>query len=110
MDFSGQSYPTTNIFYPHNVSIKITLRKAMVHKDKNLQCYHPQKNYNVMGHDTMDKFNKYCEQPNTVMVLATFLDPRYKMKYVEWCFRQIYDGDKAETELSDFKKDLDKLY
>lgn len=99
--FSGQSYPTANIFYPHIVSIKIALRKAMVHKDKT---------YNAMGHAMMDKFNKYWEEPNNVMVLATFLDPRYKMKYVEWCFGQIYDEDKSETELSGFKKDLDKLY
>ena len=63
-----------------------------------------------MRHDMMDKFNKYWEEPSSVMVLATFQDPRYKMEYVEWCFGQIYDGDKAETELSDFKKDLDKLY
>uniref|UniRef100_A0A453GV73 HAT C-terminal dimerisation domain-containing protein n=1 Tax=Aegilops tauschii subsp. strangulata TaxID=200361 RepID=A0A453GV73_AEGTS len=63
-----------------------------------------------MGHAMMDKFNKYWEEPNNVMVLATFLDPRYKMKYVDWFFGQIYDEDKAETELSAFKKDLDKLY
>ncbi|XP_073362074.1 zinc finger BED domain-containing protein RICESLEEPER 2-like [Aegilops tauschii subsp. strangulata] len=99
--FSGQSYPTANIFYPHIVSIKIALRKAMVHKDKT---------YNAMGHAMMDKFNKYWEEPNNVMVLATFLDPRYKMKYVDWCFGQIYDEDMAETELSALKKDLDKLY
>lgn len=99
--FSTTSYPTSNIFYPHIVSIKKELRKAMVHQNQL---------YNDMGHKMMEKFNKYWEDTSNVMVIATFLDPRYKMKYVQWCFQQIYDEDKGKTELKDFKMELETLY
>ena len=67
---SGSLYPTANIFYPHTVSIKISLVNAMQHKNAT---------YKHMGEAMMDKFNKYWEEKNNVMVLATVLDPRYKL-------------------------------
>jgi hypothetical protein len=48
----------------------------------------------------MDKFEKYWEETNNVMVLATILDPWYKLLYIEWGFNELYDEDatKIETE------------
>jgi hypothetical protein len=51
-----------------------------------------------MGEAMMDKFNKYWEEPNNVMVIATILDPRYKLKYIKWGFYKIYGRDKAAAE------------
>jgi hypothetical protein len=65
MAFSASLYPTANIFYPHIVSIKISLVEAMKHKNAL---------YKKMGDAMMDKFNKYWEEKNNVMVLATILD------------------------------------
>ena len=44
------------------------------------------------------------------MVIVTILDPRNKMKYVEWCFRRIYESSKAEIEIEDIRKELERLY
>lgn len=41
---------------------------------------HDDECYKKMGDAVMDKFDKYWDEPNNVMVLATILDPRYKMR------------------------------
>ncbi|KAM0924011.1 hypothetical protein ACQ4PT_005145 [Festuca glaucescens] len=99
--FSAQSYPTANIFYRHIVSIKIELRKAIAHRNPL---------YSAMGEAMMEKFNKYWEEKNNVMVLATILDPRYKMFYVEWAFKELYDKNTALDELADVHLELEELF
>lgn len=44
------------------------------------------------------------------MVIATILDPRYKMRFITWCFQQMYEPIKAETELDDIRIELEKLF
>lgn len=51
----------------------------------------------------LDKFNKYWEEKNNVMILATILDPRFKMRFISWCFNQMYEPSKASKELDDVK-------
>jgi hypothetical protein len=63
-----------------------------------------------MGEAMLDKFNKYWEEPNNVMVIATILDPRYKLKYIKWGFRRIYSEEKATSEYNLIETELDKLY
>jgi hypothetical protein len=100
--FSAQSYPTANIFYPHIVSIKIALVKAMKHKNAT---------YKKMGEAMMEKFNKYWEEKNNVMVLATILDPRYKLLYITWAFHELYDDEiTAELELDSIENEFIALF
>jgi len=35
-----------------------------------------------MGAAMLDKFDKYWEEKNNVMVIATILDPWFKMRYI----------------------------
>jgi hypothetical protein len=98
---SAFSYPTANLFYPHIVDVKIALRAAMCSNSLNLRR---------MGIAMMEKFNKYWEEKNNVMVIATILDPRYKMRYIEWCFGKIFDGDQIRFEIDEVRDELEKLY
>ena len=98
---SASSYPTTNLFYPHIVDVKIALRAAMFFNNLNLK---------KMGTAMMEKFNKYWEEKNNVMVVATILDPRYKMRYIEWCFGRIFDVDQSGFEIQEVRAELEKLY
>ena len=99
--FSGSKYPTSNIFYPHIVNVKISLREA---------CGSTNPNLKEMGDAMMDKFNKYWDEPNNVMVIATILDPRYKLRYINWCFKKIYEHEKAIDEYKLVEEELGKLY
>jgi hypothetical protein len=47
---------------------------------------------------------------NNVMVIATILDPRYKMRYIEWCFGKIFDGDQLRFEIDEVQGELEKLF
>jgi hypothetical protein len=67
---SAYSYHTVNLFYPRNIDIKIAWRAAMVSNNLNLR---------KMGNAMMEKFNKYLEEKNNVMVIATILDLGYEM-------------------------------
>lgn len=71
---------------------------------------HKDPTYKAMGEAMMDKFNKYWEEKNNVMVLATVLDPRYKMFYIDWAFKQLYDEVTAEDELADVRVELEELF
>ena len=98
---SASTYPTANLFYPHIVDVKIALRAAMSSSSLHLR---------KMGTAMMEKFNKYWEEKNNVMVIATILDPRYKMRYIEWCFGKIFDGDQVRFEIDEVQGELEKLF
>lgn len=63
-----------------------------------------------IGVATLDKFDKYREEKNNVLVIATILDPRFKMRYFQFCFSQLYDSSRCKQEVADIKKNLEKLY
>ncbi|XP_066163781.1 zinc finger BED domain-containing protein RICESLEEPER 2-like [Oryza sativa Japonica Group] len=98
--FSGSTYPTANIFYPHIVNVKVALRDACASEDANLKN---------MGKAMLDKFDKYWNVKNNAMVLATVLDPRYKLRFIEWCFKKIYPTE-FEKELAEVRTELNTLY
>jgi hypothetical protein len=63
-----------------------------------------------MGAAMLDKFDKYWEAKNNVMVIVTILDPRFKMRYIQFYFSQLYDSSRCEQELADINKELEELY
>ncbi|XP_021305671.1 zinc finger BED domain-containing protein RICESLEEPER 2 isoform X3 [Sorghum bicolor] len=99
--FSGSVYPTANVFYPYILKVKLALLKAKNEEDPYLKN---------MGAAMLDKFNKYWEEKNNVMVIATILDPRFKMRYIEFYFRKLYGSSRCEQEVADIKKELEELY
>jgi len=61
----------------------------------------------------MLKFEKYwgCEvNPNFLLYVANVLDPRFKLKYVKFCFGELYDYDKAQLLTNKVKDTLVSLY
>jgi hypothetical protein len=56
-----------------------------------------------MGAAMLDKFNKYWKEKNNVMVIATILDPRIKMRYIEFYFRKLYGSSRCQQEVAGIK-------
>ncbi|XP_066363588.1 zinc finger BED domain-containing protein RICESLEEPER 2-like [Miscanthus floridulus] len=99
--FSGSLYPTVNCFYPYIVKVKRALIGAQQSGDTYLMS---------MAAAMLEKFDKYWEEKNNVMVIATILDPRFKMRYIKWCFVQIFDPVRCEIEINDINQELERLY
>ncbi|KAK4426828.1 Zinc finger BED domain-containing protein RICESLEEPER 4 [Sesamum alatum] len=56
------------------------------------------------------KFDKYWGETNLLMSIAVILDPRCKMKALEFCFLELYSSKKVEREISSVRKALHELY
>lgn len=56
------------------------------------------------------RFDKYWGDCNLLISLAAILDPRNKLKFIEFSFREIYSGDESAKHLNEVKDCLYKLY
>jgi hypothetical protein len=99
--FSASTYPTANVFYPYIVTTKIALKEAGRSSDAYLMS---------MSAAMLEKFDKYWEERNNVMVIATILDPRFKMRYIRYSFEEIYEPLRYQREISDIERELEVLY
>ncbi|KAJ9557959.1 hypothetical protein OSB04_012573 [Centaurea solstitialis] len=87
--FLGTLYPTSNIFFPLVCEIKVSLLSW-----KNS----PHDVIRNMTSSMLFKFNKYWSVIHEVMSVAIVLDPRYKLKLINFFFQKIY-GDEAKREV-----------
>ncbi|CAN1160485.1 Zinc finger BED domain-containing protein RICESLEEPER 2 [Linum perenne] len=83
--FSGSTYPTANIFFPNICEVKISLHEWALSPNDIIA---------EMARKMLVKFDSYWDVIHGILGVAAILDPRYKMKLVEWSLRKIY-GDLA---------------
>ena len=82
--FSGTKYPTSNFFFIHICEIRLSLGSW-------LTCEHDE--VRQMTINMIDKFEKYWKDVNGVLIVATVLDPIYKMKLIEFYFPLLYSDE-----------------
>jgi hypothetical protein len=68
-----------------------------------------------VGGDMMEKYNRYWGSPdkiNKMIYFGIILDPRYKLSYIEWAFKDMYGvGSKFGSDLvKSIKENLQKFY
>ncbi|XP_062096961.1 zinc finger BED domain-containing protein RICESLEEPER 3-like [Humulus lupulus] len=59
------------------------------------------------------KYEKYwgsAENINPMLFLAVVLDPRYKLKYLKYCFETIYDAETVAKIVVKVEQILQRLY
>lgn len=84
MPYTGSEYATSNLFMPHLVEIKKTLSvENMSEGSGNIFMQE-------MVKKMKEKFDKYWGGNNLLVCIAAALDPRNKMKYIDWCARNVY--------------------
>lgn len=101
--FSGKRFPTANIFFPEICDIHIQLIDWSRSSDNFLS---------PMALKMKAKFDKYWSKCSLALALAAVLDPRFKMKLVEYYYSLIYGSTALERikEVSDGIKELFNAY
>ncbi|XP_026400245.1 zinc finger BED domain-containing protein RICESLEEPER 2-like [Papaver somniferum] len=102
--FSGVKYPTTNLFFPSICEIRLSLNEWSKSKFDVIR---------KMASGMIEKFQEYWMVINGMMAVAIMLDPRFKMKLIQFYFPQIYGPSFADfemTRVSNLCYDLAKEY
>ncbi|GAA0139166.1 hypothetical protein LIER_00769 [Lithospermum erythrorhizon] len=84
---TGPVYPTSNIFFDKVWKIQLELMHGTVSQDP-LVCY--------ITKPLLEKFERYWRDCGLFLATAVMMDPRFKMKLVEFSFNRVYGAD-AET-------------
>ncbi|KAL6543343.1 hypothetical protein OROHE_010863 [Orobanche hederae] len=99
----GNKNPTANIFFPEICDM---------HTQLNNWCKSPDDFLSSVALKMKIKFDMYWNKCSLVLAIAAILDPRFKMKLVEYYFRQIYGTAAPDRikEVSDGLRDLFNEY
>ena len=91
--FSGCKYPTTNMYFTLVCELKISLNEWNLSSNEMISS---------MAESMLAKFYSCWANINVVMAIATILDPRYKIKLLEFYYPNIY-GDNSDLEIEKIK-------
>ncbi|XP_075482555.1 zinc finger BED domain-containing protein RICESLEEPER 2-like [Primulina tabacum] len=98
---SGSEYPTSNLFLPELYNIKRLLNNTSMGEGSFMKD---------MVNKMKTKFDKYWGHCNLLISMAAVLDPRNKMKLIEWCFPEIYYEVDAIENIVTVRETLCLLY
>ncbi|KAG5247692.1 zinc finger BED domain-containing protein [Salix suchowensis] len=90
LKFSGSLHVTSNFFFNELIYMHTNLLKLYKSRDNVLSG---------MAMKMMLKFEKYWgydANQNFILYVANVLDPCFKLKYVKFCFGELYDYHKAQ--------------
>lgn len=87
--FAGnkQQNPTANIYFPEICDIHLQLIEW---------CQNPDDYISSLASKMKSKFDEYWKKCSLALAIAAILDPRFKMKLVEYYYPQIYGGNATE--------------
>ncbi|KAI0492967.1 hypothetical protein KFK09_027243 [Dendrobium nobile] len=77
-------YPTTNLYFPCISTTYASLKHELLSGHEYIKR---------MTTRMIVKFEKYWSGFSVILAIAVILDQRYKFAFVEWCYRNLYEGD-----------------
>ena len=102
--FSGSLYVTSNVFFHELCVMKTELTNLCESEDPLLS---------MMARNMHEKFNKYwgdIEKLNLMMFVAVVLDPRYKLRFVNFWFAKWNPGAVTDNMTKKVKKAIVRMY
>ncbi|XP_052619610.1 zinc finger BED domain-containing protein RICESLEEPER 2-like [Lactuca sativa] len=81
LQFSGSVYPTSNLYFPQIFGIHLKL----VEEKKS-----PDEYITKIATQMWNKFNKYWADFNVLLAIVVVFDPRYKLLFIEFCYKNLY--------------------
>ncbi|XP_077248520.1 zinc finger BED domain-containing protein RICESLEEPER 2-like [Tasmannia lanceolata] len=98
--FLKAKYPTSNLYFHELWKIQAQLTQ---------HCTDPDPFISKMAKRMNEKFDKYWKHCSLVLTIAVAMDPRFKMKLVEYCFSKIYGND-AQAQIKLVHEGIHDLY
>ncbi|WZZ42720.1 zinc finger BED domain-containing protein RICESLEEPER 2 [Brassica napus] len=99
--FDGE-YPTANVYFHLLVELKVMLREEVKNGDGDY--------FLGKAKEILEGFDKYWNEMFLVLATASVLDPRFKLKYLDfYCSKSSDQGSKAET-VVDYLRSLYSCY
>ncbi|KAK3200739.1 hypothetical protein Dsin_024154 [Dipteronia sinensis] len=99
-NFTRSKYLTASIYFPDICDIHMQLIEW---------CKNPDEYISSLAVKMRRKFDVYWEKCNLGLAVAAMLDPRFKMKLMEYYYRQLY-GCSASEVIDDVLKCIKTLY
>ncbi|XP_076944867.1 zinc finger BED domain-containing protein DAYSLEEPER-like [Bidens hawaiensis] len=84
---TGPTYPTANVFFHEAWKIQLELKHALVDKDPFVR---------ELTRSMHERFDIYWKDCFLVLSIAVVMDPRFKMKLVEFSFDRLYGQDAGQ--------------
>ena len=85
--FSMTKCPKANLYLPIICEIKLSMCNWMGSSYVEIK---------LMAASIIEKFNKYWSEVHNLLAVATVLDPRFKMKLVEFYFPKIFGNEESK--------------
>nr|GMC71496.1 zinc finger BED domain-containing protein RICESLEEPER 2-like [Ipomoea batatas] len=98
---SRTNYPTSNVFLGVVWKVKHVLNENDFHHEELIRD---------MIEKMKTKFDKYWGDCNLLMSIGAILDPRYKMRLVDFAFNQIYNANDARINVMKVRDALHDLF
>ncbi|KAL0323591.1 UNVERIFIED_CONTAM: hypothetical protein Sangu_1978400 [Sesamum angustifolium] len=98
--FSGHRYPTSNLYFRNVWRIQMLLQEQMVSTVLAISR---------MAKDMKPTFDKYWDCYSTVLTFAIVLDPRYKLEFVEFCYKKL-DISTAYEKVNVLREQMRELF
>ncbi|XP_026459899.1 zinc finger BED domain-containing protein RICESLEEPER 1-like [Papaver somniferum] len=100
--FSGSKYPTSNLYFEGVCQVQVLLKKESTNEIEYIRD---------MVKEMQIKFNSYWENLSPILAMALVLDPRLKLKYLNFAYSKLYtDVRQLERKVDDVREDMKKLY
>ncbi|XP_072995778.1 zinc finger BED domain-containing protein RICESLEEPER 2-like isoform X1 [Typha latifolia] len=100
--FPAAEKPTSNLHFNEICGIHLLLKTW---------CSSPSTVVASIASQMLEKFEQYWNSTGKLMAFASILDPRYKMKSVEYFFKLIYtDPDESKARIDGIHKNFMSLY
>ncbi|XP_039142535.1 zinc finger BED domain-containing protein RICESLEEPER 2-like [Dioscorea cayenensis subsp. rotundata] len=98
---SGSDYPTSNLFLNEVYRVKMLLDKRVNDENDFIRA--------MIG-KMKAKFDKYWGECNLLMSVAAVLDPRCKMRVVDFTFARMYSDREARENIAKVREALHEIY
>ncbi|XP_026412885.1 zinc finger BED domain-containing protein RICESLEEPER 2-like [Papaver somniferum] len=79
--FSGSKYPTSNLYFEGVCQVQVLLKKESTNEIEFIRD---------MVKEMQQKFNSYWENLSPILAMALVLDPRLKLKYLNFAYSKLY--------------------